>query len=166
MNLVPYESYYLTTTLPRIEIVKRLMENTAPKSPLFFDWKKRSNKLYEGFVTDRSFRITRRIAYRNSFLPIISGKIIAYNSSIRVYIKMRMYLAVYIFMIFWLGFVATAGVAVIKAMIKEQQFHPSIFGVGIMFAAGYGLTMWGFKSESSKAKKFLVELLCEEFNER
>ena len=71
MILLPYESYYLITPLTKSEIVKRLLENTDPKSPVFFNWKNKSSKPYEGVISDNGFKIARRIEYRNSFLPII-----------------------------------------------------------------------------------------------
>ena len=74
-----------------------------------------------------------------------------------------MHFFVYAFMIVWLGFVVFAGLIVLSYMVNRHKFHPGIFGVLLMFAFGYGLTLGGFKFESTKSKKFFSELLKADF---
>lgn len=159
MKLLPYENFYLTTNLPPNIVIEKLKEKTELESFSLFRKNKSSTKQYEGFVASNNFQLKRIIQYRNSFLPIITGEIKSNYIGTGIHVKMKMYPFVYIFMAFWLGFVTIAGITVVTFMLREQKFHPGIFGVLIMFVGGYGLTLGSFKYESTKSKKFLIELL-------
>lgn len=64
-----------------------------------------SPRPFAGEVEDDSFRIRRRIRYRNSFLPRIEGHMASASGGTRVDVAMSMHPLVLVFTLFWLSFV-------------------------------------------------------------
>jgi hypothetical protein len=66
---------------------------------------------FDGNVTGRTFKLVRVIRYRNSFLPVIRGRISdSPHGGTTVRVRMTLHLFTALFMAAWLGFVG-AGVA-------------------------------------------------------
>lgn len=55
-----------------------------------------------GNIDDSEFRLVSRISNRNSFLPVIKGKLQANGNKTEVCIQMRMHPLASVFMIFWM----------------------------------------------------------------
>lgn len=106
-----------------------------------------------GEVTAATFTLRRHIRYRNSFLPQISGQIIAEGRGSRVQVGMSPHPAVIVFMLLWLS--------VPTLMIFSPQLHgwDKLFPLGFMLF-GVGLVVAGFWPEALKARRMLAEL-CE-----
>ncbi len=62
-------------------------------------------------------------------------------------------------MCIWLGGVTFGCITLTANMIRDGNFETAIIIPYIMFLLGYGIMMWGFKSESVKAREKLLELL-------
>ena len=160
MKYLPYENYTVTSMLPADEILHRLKSNVESKQLIRIPFlNSKTTKLYEGKVLHNEFIISRILGYRNSSKPIIIGQIIQGVENTTICIKARMIYFAYIFMFAWLGGVTFAGLVIIKQQIEAKEFEPSIFLVPVMFLFGYGLMIAGFKYETNKFKKFLVELV-------
>lgn len=159
MKFLPYENYDLKTNLGADEVQKRLADNIEPKKfirstlPGFI-----SQKPYEGKITGNTFQCNRIIVHRNSFMPIIHGKFESDSTGTKIYITMRMVLFIYLFMAVWFG-----GILVWFYLALAQNISGKASSMWIcalpMLAAGYGLMIWGFKSEANQSKKFLADLL-------
>jgi hypothetical protein len=111
---------------------------------------------YRGEIFEDSFKIIRNIGYRNSFVPIIKGKIIDNYPGTVIEVKMRMMIFVYIFMLVWFGGISIGLMFALKGAILA-----AIVPLG-MLAFGYLIVMVGYKYEVNKAKKFLVNLFGEQ----
>ena len=61
--------------------------------------------VFVGSVRELSFSIRRYIRYRNSFLPMIRGRLTPIETGTRVSVTMFIHPAVAVFMAFWLTFV-------------------------------------------------------------
>lgn len=152
-NLLPFENYVLATRLSKEDLLKRIAANI------------RSHKAYSGKITGESFTMTRNIAYRNSFLPIIEGNVTTEFGQTRVAIKMRLNLFVLIFMSIWLGIVGLVSIGLLLAIIVgfrqiiQNGFPPMLLIPFGMFVFGSLLMYFAFKTESSKSKKFLAALI-------
>ena len=152
-NLLPFENYVLATRLSSEDVLKRIADNI------------KSHKSYSGKITGESFTMSRNIAYRNSFLPIIEGYITTEYGQTRVAIKMRLNLFVLIFMSIWLGIVGLVSIGILFTIligfrqIVQNGFPPMLLIPVGMFVFGSFLTYFAFKTESSKSKKFLAGLL-------
>jgi hypothetical protein len=99
------KSFDLISTLACDECVRRLRANTGSWwFPAVF-----SNKPVAGHVKETSFRIRKRIAYRNSFQPHLSGELCDDSGRTRVRCRLGMHPAVVAFMVIWFGAVMIVG---------------------------------------------------------
>lgn len=104
-----------------------------------------------GSVQENSFKMKRNIAYRNSFLPMIRGTISSYGVGTRVAVTMFLHPIVAIFLIFWLGTIASVAVS-----------HPTMSWIPWgMLAFGIALSVGGFIPEAIKAKGLIVRAVSE-----
>ena len=119
----------------------------TPQSPIFG----KLSPLFYGSVEDSCFHIQRHIAYRNSFLPKISGRIAATATGTRVRVTMFLHPFTAIFMTFWLGMVG--GVGIIGARSASRIFPSAMFLFGVALVAG------GFFPEAIKARRLISETI-------
>jgi hypothetical protein len=165
MKLLPYERYVLTTKLNMGEVIRRMQYNVSEKHRNIFTIPKEEQKVFTGNVREEGFIVSRRIAYRNSFLPIITGYIDEGFGETQIRITMRMSYFVSLFMIVWLGFTLFALIQVLYNVYLQKMVAGAIFPPLFMFLAGYGLMMICFKLEANKAKAMLRALMLPNSNE-
>jgi hypothetical protein len=144
--LFPYARFTVETPLSRDEIRQRL-DQTVDEHAKFFEWLSGTARPYRGHLGIDSFKIWRRIRYRNSFLPVVLGQIHEGVHQRSVEITMRLRLLVAVFMVFWLSAVASFGLATQR---------PAAIG---MFLFGYTLMTVCFSYEAARTKKSLHRLL-------
>lgn len=165
-SALPFEEYVLTTRLSVNEVLRRLDDNIQEKQGFSISsFNRNYSKPYTGQITGTTFKMSRNINYRNSFLPVITGQITTYVGQTQVNIKMRPATFPLIFISFWLGFVGLVcmGILFIGLLqfrqIIQNGFSPMIFIPFGMFAFGCLLTHFAFKGESKNSKEFLATLL-------
>ncbi|NER36720.1 MAG: hypothetical protein F6J93_22510 [Oscillatoria sp. SIO1A7] len=152
------QRFTIHTSLSPAEVRAKLAEVVEPRKTLRWRWSK-SEKPYEGEIGEHSFKISRIINYRNSFLPQIAGRIQPNGAGSEVEITMNLKGLVIGFMLFWLGMVLQFGILFLAAMISEGKFEPAgLIPVG-MFVFGCFMPFVGFVPEAKKSKQFLTELL-------
>jgi|GEM_PF-405486 len=165
-NLLPFEKYVLATDLSVEEVLKRL--TGCMQSESNYSWssfRRIYTKPYRGAVSGLTFRMIRNINYRNSFLPVIRGRVTSLSGPTEVLITMRPSAFVLVFMAFWLGMTGLVCIGIIVAGIAQSRqilhngFSPAFIIPFVMFAFGSGLTLFAFKSESNESKGFLADLL-------
>lgn len=162
---LPVENYTLTSELSVEEIIRQLSENVEPKKNFRFSiFSKGSNKPYEGEVSANTFTISRIIDYRNSFLPVIRGRIIRIHGKTLINVKMQPAIFVIVFMSLWLGVIGFACLVIVVSGIVnmgknlQNGFSPFTIIPFVMFLFGYLLTTFAFKAESKDSKRFLAAL--------
>jgi hypothetical protein len=116
-----------------------------------FPFNKAEGAPFIGSVLDDSFKMRRNIRYRNSFLPMIRGRISSYGVGTRVSVTMFLHPVVVIFMIFWLGMVASVA-------FSYPTLSPIPWG---MLAFGIALPVGGFIPEAIKAKRLITEAVSD-----
>src|SRR6476469_5057876 len=111
---MPYYHFELDVKLPPKTVAERLQALTRPE-PGFWEsfgmmWKPRGSGSppFIGTVRTDSFKLRRDIRYRNSFLPLIRGRVAPLGSGARLDITMFIHPAVGVFLVFWLGGVGLA----------------------------------------------------------
>jgi hypothetical protein len=117
---------------------------------------------YEGSISGKEFKINRIIHYRNSFLPVINGSVTPVIRGCRIHITMRMAWFVILFAFVWFIGALFGAIMIGYATIRDRENFFLAFIPFLLPALGYLLFTGGFKYESSKAKKFLRELLVAE----
>ena len=163
---LPFENYAIQTSLTAQEVFQRLYDKIEEKRNHGFNWRSKiSNKPYEGKVSTTSFTMSRVIDHRNSFLPIIRGKIISLAGQTRVEINMRPAMGTLIFMSVWLGFIGTICLTMVIAAVMHisEVFKEGISGATlipfILLIFGLLIQKYSFRSESKETKEFLATLL-------
>ncbi|SHM19843.1 hypothetical protein SAMN05444360_1099 [Chryseobacterium carnipullorum] len=149
MKYLPFERIIYRTNLSEQEIITRLSGFVEPKK---FGFGRTSSKEYEGFINNNCFEINRMINYRNSFLPQIKGTIQKGNYGTQIEVTMKLHVFVFVFLLFWCGFVMFFLISLCLVQQKISVFF--LVPVGMLLFV-YALTMFGFKTESKESKEFL-----------
>lgn len=154
MWLIPYKRIAITTLLSPEAARQRVIEVVEPRR---FVRVPPIRGPYQGTVQNNTFKATRIITYRNSFLPVVCGSIEPNTTGSTVHITFRPNLFVLVLMTMWLGcvtFFLTIGIV--------SQAVELIVGTAFMWVVGYGMWLGGFVFEARKAEAFFTEL----FNQR
>lgn len=152
MKLFPYDKFKINSPQSPTEVLLRIEECTGEKKLFNFD----TTKEFSGLVTENGFEITKNISYRNSFLPVIEGKIEPSAVGSSVTVSMRLNALVLCFMLLWFSGV---GMGCIAALSKLDNFAASKLIPFGMLAFGIALMSGGFWFEASKQKVRLIELI-------
>lgn len=156
--MLPLEKFTIYTSLAPDLVCEQLLQVVEPRKT--FRWNRRHpDKPYEGEIGEHSFQIIRIINYRNSFLPLIKGRITPSEMGSKIEVEMSLQPFVFVFMLVWLGMVGQFGVIFLISSIAEGKFEPAaLIPVG-MFMFGCLLPLIGFKPEAARSKQFLEQLL-------
>jgi hypothetical protein len=117
-----------------------------------FGWRPAAVPPFIGKAEGSNFNLHRDIRYRNSFLPRIRGHIDVDAEGTRIDVTMHLHPFAFVFMLFWLGGVGLAGIA----MLSHGRPPQSLIPLG-MFAFGVALTLGGFFPEAFKARRLLEQ---------
>lgn len=165
MKYLPYENITYRTKLDVEEVFKRLNEIIEPvqgvRMPVIFGGG--DHKPYEGSIKGMSFKISRVIGYRNSFLPVIKGVVEKDNRGVKVHVKMGLTIMDWVStLIVYVGLMFIANFMFIFNVMNSQVLILIFVGVPIFI---YGTTQFVFKSESIESKKYFAKLLDAEIEE-
>lgn len=156
--MFPSERFKMTTYLSPEEVIKKLSEVVEPTSSQIQIRPNKSDKPYQGQIGEHSFKISRIIYSRNSFLPEIKGRIQPQGRGSQIEIEIKLDPFVIIFMYFWLSMVALGAFIFLGVALLEQKFEPEyLIPVG-MLIFGSVLPRIAFLPEAKKSKQFLMEL--------
>src|SRR5215813_12578721 len=148
-KFIPYEKYVLFTNLTSEQVLKVISEMLGSQNY--------ADALYKGGINGNTFKATRHIKGRNSFLPIIRGNISATSNRTEITITMTLPITTVIFLLVWIG---VTGVGCLKVLFPSlfnltEEDKPIWFLPFLFLLIGYLLTTFSFKSESKKSKEFL-----------
>ncbi len=161
-----FDNCILTTKLSEDEVLKRIKNNIQQRKPFSFSiFKDEYTKPYTGQIIGRSFKMTRNINTRNSMLPIINGQTSSFIGLTKVKIKMHPNLIKLLITFIWLGFFGLMCIKFIFMILYKSKFTSSdnllisVLIPIVLFILMYLSLYLGFKIESKKSKKFLVDVL-------
>jgi hypothetical protein len=114
----------------------------------------RTGALFAGRREDRSFTIVRLITYRNSFLPVIRGRVLpGVGTDVRLVMMLHPLIAA--FMLLW-----CAGLVLGVARGVADSFAPALAVAPVLLCLfGVFVTAVGFFSEALKARRLIREAL-------
>jgi hypothetical protein len=160
-SLIPFESLTITTSLTFSEVLHRLEEVVTP--PKLFrvtlPFGPPPAKPYEGTISGNTFKISRIITGRNSFLPIIEGYIHSQPFGCSIKIRLTLHKIVLAFMILWLWTTGSIGMFALFAWLVEPSVGPIFLPILGMFIFAWLLCLIPFKIEAKSAIKFMSILL-------
>jgi hypothetical protein len=158
MKIYPKDYFEIESPMPAEEILAVL--DAVVEVPKWFSWRAASGKKFFGEVSADNFKIWRIISYRNSFLPIIEGRITPTISGSHIAVTLRLHRFVALFMLFWLGGVSTGlGTFVTEVMRGKTEPLPLLLVPCGMFLFGIVMTSGCFWWEAKKTKPALMQLL-------
>jgi hypothetical protein len=166
MSLLPYVKYTLVTGLSADEVRQRLSEQIEPvdnwRYMSFFGNSYGNEKPYEGYILDNKFKI-RRISWLNyRYRTIVEGKIAELGNETSITISIWL-TGLWLFFIFLILCVDTTMIMTLTSVIlRSSKFQlGALFAIVFMNAMGIVVPIYVFHLESSKAQKFLSNLLEE-----
>jgi hypothetical protein len=116
-------------------------------------------KPFRGTVEGREFELVRVIRYRNSFLPVVHGRIEPAGDGSRVHVGMRLYPVVMVFLVLFAGMLGTQVVSALftTSAVAGAQVRMLQFPLG-MLAFLWVMTIAGFWIEARKQERMLREI--------
>ena len=148
------------TRLPASEVRRRLSaiieERTGPGFLVSGAWGPgRTGAVFAGTRDDASFKVMRLIRYRNSFLPVVRGRLVQGGMGTDIRLVMMLHPFVATFMLLWCGGL-TLGVA---RGLAEGDLPWLAVGPLLICLFGIVVTAIGFFPEAAKAKRLIRESL-------
>ena len=166
MKYLPAEDITFQSKLKATALLQRLEDSIEPERAFRFGlFQRRETKPYQGKVVGNSFNISRIISYRNSFLPRISGNIETTFSGSLIRVKMRLHVAVIVFMCIWGGIMGSVGFLFLSQAFASTDFDPMTLMPLGMLMVFYVVIMLAFKYESKQSKADLQNLFEAEIME-
>jgi hypothetical protein len=133
----------LTTKLSTTEILEKLNVLTFTSRLPFFKFNF-TDKLFYGHISKDSFSISQVIKGKNSFVPIIHGKIIGERQN-KIVLKMRLHFVAIILIVFITTFI-------IWFQLKKFDVVGFLFLVVL-----YVMTVYNYIIESKKVKQIFID---------
>ena len=158
---MPLYRFHLDVPVPPRVVVERLRSAVRNRptwrESFSFKWTQapEADKPFIGIVRDDSFRVQRKIQGRNSFLPLVWGRLRSTPTGARVTVTMFPHPIVAIFMLVWLGIV---GSTALEFLFWSSRFkESSVTGLFLcgMFIFGVALVIGGFFPEARKAQRII-----------
>lgn len=118
--LLPYQKFVFESPLSLEEARQRLEAEVAPVRS-GWRWMEKRTEKFEGMVSTESFQIHRIIRYRNSFLPIIYGRISPGIPGARIEVTLKFHIFAVIFGLIWLVFVGPLAGAAIQQLLTTGR---------------------------------------------
>jgi hypothetical protein len=155
---LPWRRYEILSHLQPGEALAAITRVTTPGRSIWRPFRAPATD-FEGRIGADGFAINRVIRYRNSFLPMIAGRITPAATGTLIAISMRPMWFVLIFWLFWMTCVA-AFFAIALFRRNGVQHRPDLVLLASgMFAVGYLICSVGFGVEARWAKQMLEKTL-------
>jgi len=159
MKLIPYESWEIKTPLQISQLVGAMTRKI--EQPKWFRWPLNADHtLLQGTINQRGFTVSRVIHYRNSCLPVMTGKFIPYEAGTRSKIAMTLHPIVIASMAVWSGMLALFSLVGIVALVTQGQWT-FVFVTGGMAIFGVALTCGSFWAEAGKTRDGLAQVMMD-----
>jgi hypothetical protein len=158
MLLIPFDR--VTLVVPASAEVTRERLQASVGKHTWNVFKRDSHSPFLGEVGPDRFKIVRNITYRNSWMPVMVGRITQEGSNTVIRVRLRLVTFVLIFTCFWIT-MATFGTLAITLRsfsIGDPSRYIGLLILGFP-AFGYALCMGGFLYERKRSLKELKELL-------
>lgn len=152
MKYLPAEDITFQSKLKESELLQRLEDSIERVKAFRFGlFNRKDTKPYQGKIVGHSFNISRIISYRNSFLPQISGTIENTFSGSLIRVKMRLHVAVIIFLCIWGAIMGGVCILFLSQAFGSTDFDPMMLIPLGMLVVFYVVIMLAFKYESKQS---------------
>jgi len=115
--------------------------------------------LFSGRVEGGRFHFSRRVAYKNSFLPVIQAVVEpSHHDGARVRIRMRLHAFVLVFVLAWTAIAAVFGVAVAISVVSRGRAMGLVGLLAPLFGVAIGSIP--FALEARNAERLLRDVFA------
>lgn len=155
--LIPYKRITIQTSLSEQGAAEIVSGAISPPRP----WPRRRHVPaadFEGTAFAGGFRFHRAIRHRNSFLPILNGRILPNEMGTLVEIRMMPHPAVLAFCIAWVGSAFFTMLLALIISLVSGEFQVWVLAPLGMLVFFYLLLFWGFGAETDRAEQFVYDL--------
>ena len=159
-KLIPYEQYSFAVNIPSEKVLSLIKENTEPRR--WFQWT--GTKLFWGEVGEGTFSIYRQIRGRNSFLPLIKGKVLSQRDKTVIELKLHLHPAAIVFLVILFPVLIQELMIFLEVLFQNintsGSMHLESFApVGLVLFI-YLLTTISFQFEVVKAKNEMYKIFA------
>ncbi len=156
MYLFPTEREILVLPYTKEEIFKKLWKVSKPvKSADLIPDVPEQNFLFNGWVKENHFRLSRKILRPDNFLPIIDGRIEGTSKGSIIFLKYRMFFATITFLVFWS--VVTLLIAFYFYLFEKIYLYAALsLLIGVM---NYVIALLNFKKQVRISSRILQEAI-------
>lgn len=158
---LPYQKIVFESPLNPEEARQRLAAEVAPLRS-GWQWVEKRTETFEGTVSAEDFQIHRIIRYRNSFLPVIHGRILPGIPGARIEVTLKLHTFVLIFSLIWLGFVGPLAGGAFLQFLTSGGIEPEGIIPALMLIFFVLMVVIGFGIEAYKARKLLSHIFAVE----
>lgn len=164
MHILPKKSFILKTGMTTSEVRTLLLSKTEPKKKLDFFFGCSTDKPFCGEVGLFDFKISAVLQYRNSFNPIVIGKVNPSGSGSEISIDMRVSKSVKIILLIFCIFAAVIDSFAAAIAIATGQISlllASLPSCIFILLAAFLITCFGFRIGAKRAEEELRTLFAD-----
>lgn len=159
---IPFEKITIESGLKASEVEERLLAITETdpekRKRNWLTGTMKSDKAFEGSIYEGRIVLTPIINYKNSFLPDISGTIKPLTFGSEIDLTLKLATPIIIFGAIWFGAVGLVSLVFIVNLLSGKFDFVSLVPF-TMLLFGYFVFTLGFKKESSKSRKKIMEVV-------
>lgn len=155
MNLMPHDTMTISVPASSAHVVGLLNHYVEPKSWFGF---RSEGALFHGEVSEHRFTITPIIHYRNSFAPIVHGRITPHSHGTTVHVCIAMKPQTLATLLLLFAVMLALSVAACFTLNNEGGVVVVLFFIG-MVSFLLVLSFVGFWYEVPRVKRLLYEIL-------
>jgi hypothetical protein len=151
--------FVLTSPINQEEAIAKLSEEVAPaQGPAY--WFEKRRQIFEGSVTNDTFRITRIIRYRNDLLPVIHGRVYPQESGSQIQIVMSLH-PIALVIVIGLGLAAVWFIlTILYPLITTGNFDHSRVRIAVILPSVYIAFTLAFGFEAVIATRLLKRIFA------
>ncbi len=155
MNLLPYDSETIVSALTKKEVLTQL--NRVTREVNFLDQRTlaKSETLFNGFIGQKGFRISKTVQRGDTFLPLILGRVQATPRGCIIFIDYRLFPGAMFFLGFW-TIVLFAFTLLYSFILPNYIYALLCLGLGLL---NYGIAMYFFNRQVKVSRRVFHQLI-------
>lgn len=157
MHLLPHQYTVLVLPITAEEIENRLRQTVTPLPDDFSAPElPQHDFVFNGWIKEDRFRISRRINHAENFLPLVIGKIESSSKGSILFVNYRMFPSALFFMLFFCTLLIACAFYFLISSLNWLAF-----GLLLASAIGvYGIGIMDFNQKVKTSKSLLEKVLC------
>jgi hypothetical protein len=140
--------------LSREEVTRRLQREVAPPA---WTWYEQRPQLFEGTFADDRFRMVRLVRGRNSFRPVIEGRLLPGRNGVRIEVQLKLHPLVLILCGLLVVVGGSIAVLVASELSTTRQVPPQVSFV-VWMAVVFSVFLVVTLLEARKAARLLADV--------